>query len=269
MSAPNHWVSNRVWLWLAVLGLHAIKERPVAVNGKVEIRPVCSALCAWVSYEESTHAWDRWCILLWRMTIVFLMDVRPLLSSSRSVETAWTAYSGCMMLTVSLGQGIHWRPSADVAGLDGLIYMLHFHSFHRSDKLSGNSQEAGLSVDYCHFLQLIIVSLDWHVPEEGAETGPRGADASVFLRDLPMYSTVMLLCPHWQVILYTSSSHYPQMQDSARQVHSQTWPININPYLFWSSGFIEIFADAVNLSVDIVKYTNRWICSKPNAIDTI
>lgn len=26
----------------AVLGLHAIKEKPVAVNGKVEIRPVCS-----------------------------------------------------------------------------------------------------------------------------------------------------------------------------------------------------------------------------------
>ena len=25
----------------AVLGLHAIKERPMAVNGKVEIRPVC------------------------------------------------------------------------------------------------------------------------------------------------------------------------------------------------------------------------------------
>jgi len=59
------------------------------------------------------------------------------------------------------------------------------------------------------------------------------------------------------------------MQDSARQVHSQTWPININPYLFWSSGFIDIFADAMNLSVDIVQYTNRWICSKPNAIDTI
>ena len=25
----------------AVLGLHAIKERPMAINGKVEIRPVC------------------------------------------------------------------------------------------------------------------------------------------------------------------------------------------------------------------------------------
>ena len=24
-----------------MLGLHAIKEKPVAVNGKVEIRPVC------------------------------------------------------------------------------------------------------------------------------------------------------------------------------------------------------------------------------------
>ena len=28
----------------AVLGLHAIKERPVAINGKVEIRPVCMPL---------------------------------------------------------------------------------------------------------------------------------------------------------------------------------------------------------------------------------
>jgi 2-oxoglutarate dehydrogenase E2 component (dihydrolipoamide succinyltransferase) len=25
-----------------VLGLHAIKEKPVAINGKVEIRPVCA-----------------------------------------------------------------------------------------------------------------------------------------------------------------------------------------------------------------------------------
>ena len=27
---------------LAVLGLHAIKDKPVAVDGKIEIRPVCS-----------------------------------------------------------------------------------------------------------------------------------------------------------------------------------------------------------------------------------
>ena len=26
---------------LAVLGLHAIKNRPIAIDGKVEIRPVC------------------------------------------------------------------------------------------------------------------------------------------------------------------------------------------------------------------------------------
>ena len=32
-------VANR--LSLGVLGLHAIKEKPVAVNGRVEIRPVC------------------------------------------------------------------------------------------------------------------------------------------------------------------------------------------------------------------------------------
>ena len=29
--------------YLAVLGLHAIKEKPVAIDGKVEIRPVCSS----------------------------------------------------------------------------------------------------------------------------------------------------------------------------------------------------------------------------------
>ena len=29
---------------VAVLGLHAIKEKPVAVNGKVEIRPVGALL---------------------------------------------------------------------------------------------------------------------------------------------------------------------------------------------------------------------------------
>jgi 2-oxoglutarate dehydrogenase E2 component (dihydrolipoamide succinyltransferase) len=29
-----------------VLGLHAIKDKPVAINGKVEIRPVCSSLLA-------------------------------------------------------------------------------------------------------------------------------------------------------------------------------------------------------------------------------
>lgn len=28
-------------LILAVLGLHAIKDKPVVVNGKIEIRPVC------------------------------------------------------------------------------------------------------------------------------------------------------------------------------------------------------------------------------------
>jgi 2-oxoacid dehydrogenases acyltransferase (catalytic domain) len=31
----------------AVLGLHAIKERPMAINGKVEIRPVCTLLPPW------------------------------------------------------------------------------------------------------------------------------------------------------------------------------------------------------------------------------
>lgn len=43
---------------LAVLGLHAIKDKPVAVNGKVEIRPVrkyCRAmlfieLCADITF---------------------------------------------------------------------------------------------------------------------------------------------------------------------------------------------------------------------------
>jgi 2-oxoglutarate dehydrogenase E2 component (dihydrolipoamide succinyltransferase) len=29
----------------AVLGMHATKERPVAINGKVEIRPVCNECC--------------------------------------------------------------------------------------------------------------------------------------------------------------------------------------------------------------------------------
>ena len=31
----------------AVLGLHAIKEKPVAANGKVEIRPVCTTQETW------------------------------------------------------------------------------------------------------------------------------------------------------------------------------------------------------------------------------
>ena len=30
---------------IAVLGLHAIKNRPVAVDGKIEIRPVCPTSC--------------------------------------------------------------------------------------------------------------------------------------------------------------------------------------------------------------------------------
>lgn len=33
--------NNRAYFDLAVLGLHAIKEKPVAIDGKVEIRPVC------------------------------------------------------------------------------------------------------------------------------------------------------------------------------------------------------------------------------------
>ena len=30
----------------AVLGLHAIKDKPVAIEGKIEIRPVCTLLTA-------------------------------------------------------------------------------------------------------------------------------------------------------------------------------------------------------------------------------
>lgn len=33
---------------IAVLGLHAIKNRPVAVDGKIEIRPVCPTLCRFI-----------------------------------------------------------------------------------------------------------------------------------------------------------------------------------------------------------------------------
>lgn len=36
--------SDELILFIAVLGLHAIKEKPVAINGNVEIRPVCSIL---------------------------------------------------------------------------------------------------------------------------------------------------------------------------------------------------------------------------------
>ena len=36
----NHPVFSANDIFLAVLGLHAIKEKPVAINGKVEIRPV-------------------------------------------------------------------------------------------------------------------------------------------------------------------------------------------------------------------------------------
>lgn len=34
-------VTSKLTRKSAVLGLHAIKEKPVAINGKVEIRPVC------------------------------------------------------------------------------------------------------------------------------------------------------------------------------------------------------------------------------------
>lgn len=39
----------------AVLGLHAIKDKPVAVNGKIEIRPVC--------YFDSFLGLFRWIVL--------------------------------------------------------------------------------------------------------------------------------------------------------------------------------------------------------------
>lgn len=39
----------------AVLGLHAIKDKPVAVNGKIEIRPVC--------YLDSYIGIFRWIVL--------------------------------------------------------------------------------------------------------------------------------------------------------------------------------------------------------------
>ena len=36
--------SNTLTCFAAVLGLHAIKEKPVAIDGKVEIRPVSKDL---------------------------------------------------------------------------------------------------------------------------------------------------------------------------------------------------------------------------------
>ena len=36
--------------FLAVLGLHAIKDKPVVVNGKIEIRPVCR--CNFLNFVE-------------------------------------------------------------------------------------------------------------------------------------------------------------------------------------------------------------------------
>jgi 2-oxoglutarate dehydrogenase E2 component (dihydrolipoamide succinyltransferase) len=44
----------------AVLGLHAIKERPVAINGKVEIRPVRSTISTYPACFGTRPLTD-WC----------------------------------------------------------------------------------------------------------------------------------------------------------------------------------------------------------------
>jgi hypothetical protein len=43
---------------VAVLGLHAIRDRPVAVNGKIEIRPVCSVVSSSVVGSSLIFATD-------------------------------------------------------------------------------------------------------------------------------------------------------------------------------------------------------------------
>ena len=60
--------STVVWLTnkdLAVLGLHAIKEKPVAIYGKVEIRPVRTLLATATTFDWPSA---RWCISRSRTT---------------------------------------------------------------------------------------------------------------------------------------------------------------------------------------------------------
>ena len=91
VNTENCPVTSKLIRKSAVLGLHAIKEKPVAINGKVEIRPVCAARTnVWPSCSQMSQmmylalTYDHR-LLDGREAVVFLVKVWiPEQSLSRS-----------------------------------------------------------------------------------------------------------------------------------------------------------------------------------------
>lgn len=81
----------------AVLGLHAIKDKPVVVNGKIEIRPMMYLA---LTYDHR--------ILDGREAVTFLVKV--------------CCQCFCCMMLTSADQGIHRGPATDAVGL-GVNYV--------------------------------------------------------------------------------------------------------------------------------------------------
>lgn len=109
--------------FLAVLGLHAIKEKPVAVNGKVEIRPVCIIymLAAGTMLTPSTDD-------------VSCPDLRsPSFGRSGScyfpcqgMLLAWLAFPRLGANFAGIGQGVHRGPPPDASRLDMIFVRVPF-----------------------------------------------------------------------------------------------------------------------------------------------
>ena len=85
----------------AVLGLHAIKEKPVAVNGKVEIRPMMFLA---LTYDHR--------LLDGREAVMFLVKVCD------DAVHGFGPPQHSLSTNTLLGQRIHRRPTKDVARLD-------------------------------------------------------------------------------------------------------------------------------------------------------
>ena len=98
---------------LAVLGLHAIKEKPVAINGKVEIRPV-SDICIINLFDEADLCQMMYLALTYdhrlldgREAVTFLVKVTFLIS--QAVVS--------MLSRTLLGEGIYRRSKTDASRL--------------------------------------------------------------------------------------------------------------------------------------------------------
>ncbi len=116
---------NPLILNLAVLGLHAIKEKPVAINGKVEIRPVRDhSLCGSRAFLLTFTSQMMYLALTYdhrlldgREAVVFLVKVR---TGSRHFRIDSRTIRDSNVHCV--GERVHRRSQENAIGLSGKSY---------------------------------------------------------------------------------------------------------------------------------------------------